>query len=127
MDSFDMVEAIISGEGLVPSIPRKNGKSSIKKGNGTLMSFESGGITFTMLGGVPDIENVIFNPPATIVKWKDGTKTVVKCGRGEVWDPEKGLAMAIAKKALGNKGNYNNIIRKWLPVAEEIKRYLNGH
>lgn len=25
------------------------------------------------------IKNVIFNDPATIVFWKDGTKTVVKC------------------------------------------------
>ena len=29
------------------------------------------------------------------------------------FDPEKGLAMAIAKKALGNKGNYYNVIAKW--------------
>ncbi len=27
----------------------------------------------------PDIEKVIFNDPATIVIWKDKTKTVVKC------------------------------------------------
>ena len=25
------------------------------------------------------IKNVIFNPPATIVFWEDGSKTVVKC------------------------------------------------
>jgi hypothetical protein len=29
------------------------------------------------------------------------------------FDPEKGLAMAIAKKALGNKGNYFNVIKRW--------------
>lgn len=29
------------------------------------------------------IDKVIFNPPATIVFWKDGTKTVVKCKEGE--------------------------------------------
>lgn len=61
---------------------------------------------------VPDIKNVIFNPPATIVMWADGTKTVVKA-INEDYDPEKGLAMAIAKKALGNKGNYFNDIKKW--------------
>lgn len=59
-----------------------------------------------------DIERVIFNEPATIVLWKDGTKTVVKAD-GDYFDPEKGLAMAIAKKALGNQGNYFNTIRKW--------------
>ena len=59
------------------------------------------------------IENVIFNEPATIVFWADGSKTVVKCGEGDNFDPEKGLAMAIAKKYLGNKGRYFNTIKKW--------------
>ena len=58
------------------------------------------------------IKNVIFNPPATIVFWEDGTKTVVKAS-WEQFDPEKGLSMAIAKKALGNEGNYFNQIKKW--------------
>lgn len=60
-----------------------------------------------------DIKKVIFNAPATIVFWEDGTKTVVKADE-EDYDPEKGLAMAIAKKSYGNKGNYFNIFKKWL-------------
>ena len=62
----------------------------------------------------PSIKNVIFNDPATIVFWDDGTKTVVKA-EGESFDPEKGLAMAISKKVLGNQGNYYNEFKKWLP------------
>lgn len=62
-----------------------------------------------------DIKKVIFNNPATIVLWMDGSKTVVKCENYEVYDPEKGLALCIAKKALGNKGNYYNAFRKHLP------------
>lgn len=58
------------------------------------------------------IKNVIFNPPATIVFWDDGTKTVVKC-QNEIFDPEKGLAMAFMKNALGNNGNYFNTVKKW--------------
>lgn len=65
------------------------------------------------------IEKVIFNDPATIVLWKDGTKTVVKVSN-EKFDPEKGIAMAIAKKALGNEGNYFNEIKKWLPEDKSI-------
>ena len=64
------------------------------------------------------IKNVIFNDPATIIHWNDGSKTVVKCGEGEVYDPEKGLAMAISKKVLGNKGNYYETFKKWLPEKE---------
>lgn len=67
------------------------------------------------------IEKVIFNDPATVVLWKDGTKTIVKCGNEDAYDPEKGLAMAIAKKALGNDGNYYEAFKKWLP--EEVKYY----
>lgn len=65
----------------------------------------------------PHITNVIFNNPATIVFWSDSTKTVVKCSDEESYDPEKGLAMCIAKKMFGNKGNYYNKIRKWLKNA----------
>ena len=69
---------------------------------------------------IPEIKNVIFNDPATIVFWEDGTKTVVKCQDGDEFDPEKGLAMAIAKKAYGNKGNYCNKMKKWLPKEEQV-------
>jgi hypothetical protein len=62
----------------------------------------------------PKIEKVLFKDPATIVFWKDGTKTVVKAQRKEKYDPEKGLVMAMVKKILGNKGNYYNEIKKWL-------------
>ena len=62
----------------------------------------------------PSITNVIFNKPATIIFWSDGTKTVVKAQDGDKFDKEKGLAMAIAKKALGNKGNYYDEIKKWV-------------
>ena len=69
------------------------------------------------------IRKVIFNDPATIVFWSDGTKTVVKCGENDIYDPEKGLAMAVAKKCLGtNKShsNYMDEFKKWLPKEEDL-------
>ena len=60
------------------------------------------------------ITKVIFNDPATIVFWSDGTKTVVKCDERDEFDPEKGLAMAICKKHFGG-GFYNDIFKKWIP------------
>ena len=59
------------------------------------------------------IKDVIFNDPATIVFWEDGTKTVVKA-KDEAFDPEKGLAMAFSKKMFGNEGNYYNNFKQWL-------------
>lgn len=64
---------------------------------------------------IPKIKDVIYNDPATIVFWEDGTKTVVKCEFSKRFDPEKGLAMAFSKKMFGNKGNYYNVFKKWLP------------
>ena len=69
----------------------------------------------------PEIINVIFNDPATIVFWSDGKKTVVKA-EGEPFDPEKGLAMAIVKKFFGtnkSKSNYNDIFKKWIPEEDK--------
>lgn len=67
----------------------------------------------------PDIERVIVNKPAVIVCWKDGTKTVVKKHKGDKWDPEKGVAMAICKRLHGNTGRYNNVIKSALEGASK--------
>lgn len=67
------------------------------------------------------IKNVIFNDPATIVFWDDGTKTVVKA-EDEAFDPEKGLAMAIVKKTMANNhGYYNEIFKKWIPEKVKVE------
>lgn len=65
------------------------------------------------------IKKVIFNDPATIVFWNDGTKTIVKTQNGEDFDREKGFAMAVAKKALGNTSKYYDEFKKW--CVEEDK------
>lgn len=77
----------------------------------TNMMFNTG-FEFVIESRPPKIKNVIFNDPATIVFWDDGTKTVVKC-ESEEFDKEKGLAMAFMKKMLGNKGRYFNEVKKW--------------
>lgn len=64
------------------------------------------------------IENVIFSNPATIVFWTDGTKTVVKCQEDDIYSEEVGLALCFAKKALGNKSNFNNVFKKWIPEVK---------
>lgn len=76
---------------------------------------------FNVIGKPVTIKRVIFNAPATIVFWSDGDKTVVKAVN-EPFDPEKGLAMAITKKLLGNnKGSYFNELKKWLPPKEVVE------
>ena len=64
------------------------------------------------------IKDVKFSGPATIVFWTDGTKTVVKCRKGDKFDPEKGIAMACAKKLMGNEDGYHKTIEKYLPKSK---------
>jgi len=65
------------------------------------------------------IRDVIFNNPATIIIWSDGTKTVVKCQSGDEYDPEHGFLLCVAKKMFGNRGGYNDIMRQWMPWLDD--------
>lgn len=60
-----------------------------------------------------EYKKIIFNDPATIILWEDGTKTVVKCGENDTYDPEKGIALCFMKKILGNKSGPLNKILKY--------------
>lgn len=60
---------------------------------------------------LPKINKVIFNDPATIVLWADGTKTVVKCFEGDVYTKWAGLAFCICKKMTGD--NFHKEFRRW--------------
>lgn len=62
-------------------------------------------------GQIPEIKKVIFNPPATIVMWEDGTKTVVKCRKGEEYSKEAGLAFCVMKKTYGSK--FHRMFKDW--------------
>lgn len=69
------------------------------------------------------IKKVIFNDPATIVFWKDGTKTIVKRQEGAEFDPEKGLAMAICRHFLCNicgLERYDGVFKRYMP--KEMKK-----
>ena len=62
---------------------------------------------------LPEIKEVLYHKPATIIFWKDGTKTVVKVQNKEKYDKEKGFVMAYLKKILGNEGNYYEEVKRW--------------
>lgn len=64
------------------------------------------------------ITKVVYNDPATIVWWSDGSKTVVRCQKGDTYSPETGLAMAICKRVFGNDNKFNKVFARWLPHDE---------
>lgn len=48
------------------------------------------------------ITKIIYNDPVTVVYWSNGQRTIVKA-HNEPFNDEKGLCMAIMKRALGSK------------------------
>lgn len=71
---------------------------------------------------MPGINRIIFNNPATIVYWADGTKTVVKT-HDEEFSEEHGLAMAFAKKVLETSYGNKNPRAGFKRLVREATRY----
>ena len=56
------------------------------------------------------VKRIIYNNPATIVFWMDGTKTVVKKAKGEKFNKYTAFCAALAKKMYGNNSRVNAIV-----------------
>ena len=66
------------------------------------------------------IKKVIYNDPATIILWKDGSKTVVKCQEGDIYNPTTGFLMCYVKKLFGNSSRrLNDLLKEWEVKDEE--------
>lgn len=93
---------------LVPRSPRGNGKESVvdRYLKARAKYLESRHQTSIY-------KKIIINPPATIVIWNDGTKTVVKATENDIYDPEKGVALCFFKKY------FNALYRQVLKEANE--------
>lgn len=71
------------------------------------------------------IERVIFNEPATIVFWSDGTKTVVKCMDGDCFSYDAGIYAATLKKIFGpSYSEYKNHIKRIIAEEVEVRREI---
>ena len=66
----------------------------------------------------PEVQRIIFHDPATIVFWKDGTKTVVKCMKNEPYSEYYGFLCALGKKIYGTNSKLTRMINKF---SEENK------
>lgn len=80
---------------------------------------------------VTAVQKVIYNDPATIIFWNDGTKTVAKCQKGDKYDPEKGFLVAYLKKQIGNNVLRNELETWVAPTLEpkeekQIMRFNTG-
>ena len=64
-------------------------------------------------------KQIIYNPPATVVFWEDGTKTVVKCAEGETYSEYYGFLAALGKKIFTTNSEINRIVKKHIPKDKE--------
>lgn len=102
-----------------------NDRGYTYRGCNDIIKFLSGWYDFEKVADHNIISRVIFNDPATIILWSDGTKTVAKTHGNDAFDPEKGFAVACAKKLLGNGGAFRTELAKWIP-AEDKRPNIEG-
>lgn len=65
---------------------------------------------------------ILIQGTATIVWWSDGTKTIVKCQKGDKMDPEKGIAMCVMKKFMGTNETHSNYLDFAKPAIAEYEK-----
>lgn len=64
------------------------------------------------------IKKIMYKPPATIVFWNDGTKTVSVCEEGDVYNKELGFVLCVLKKKYDNK-TVHEMLEKYVHTANE--------
>lgn len=72
-----------------------------------------------------DIENVIFNEPATIVTFKDGSKVCVKACEKDTFSKETGLMYALVKRLYANDIDENGYLKS-RGLGEKITKVINN-
>lgn len=76
---------------------------------------------------MPQIKDVKFNGPATIVFFDDNTKVVIKCNDTDIFDPEKAVMICVLRKALGMSGSqFKKWVGKWTKAYEEPTETWNS-
>lgn len=63
-------------------------------------------------------EKILVNGPATIVFWKDGTKTVVKLSEGDHYDEYTAYCIALTKKICGSNSKIKSIIKRTIKFGD---------
>lgn len=70
----------------------------------------------------PEALRIIPNPPYTIVLWKDGTKTIVKCTEDDNYSVGAGFAAAVVKKLYGGKNESGSAVRRYVNAHTQVPK-----
>ena len=71
------------------------------------------------------IKEVIYNDPAVIVFWSDGTKTTAKCHDVDTFDTEKGVMLCVIKKLVDSDFAVKTIEDWGTPAPGKSKKTLS--
>lgn len=66
------------------------------------------------------VKKIMHNGPATIVFWKDGTKTVVRLKEGDKYDPYAAFTAAVAKRVYGKTVKISEIVDRYSKDLKKI-------
>lgn len=80
--------------------------------------------TYGTLGNKVYIEKVLYNNPATIVFWSDGTQTRNVCPKNTLYNPDSGLAFCVLKKFMGGN-EMAKLFNDW--ELEDYRRDKNNY
>ena len=72
-----------------------------------------------------DIKQVIFNDPATIVTFSDGTKVCVKANENDNFSKEVGLMYALVKRLYANDVDENGYLKS-TGLGEKINKIIKN-
>ena len=105
-----MKRIVMFGDGIPTANPLDEIMKEVFKNHGITLDTDKHELHIKPVPGPFEIQSVLSNRKknAFTVVWADGTHTTVHCQAGDEWDDEKALAMCFTKKALGNKGNFND-------------------
>lgn len=67
-----------------------------------------------------EARKVILNPPATVVIWEDGTKTVAKARGGDPYLPVLGLMCCALRRLSHNRGRFVDRYEDLLTLMEDL-------
>lgn len=79
----------------------------------------------TIYGGYVNLNHpakAIYNPPATIVIWPTGGKTVVKCCENDIYDPMMGFLLCCLKHYIGadnDPAKFHRFLKDFGPKPEQ--------
>lgn len=89
---------------------------------GVFMSKVNPGIVIGAEGDCLTVKSIIYNNPATIVFWSDGTKTVVKRLKGTPFNKYNAFCAAVCKKLYGSNSALNKIVNSGIDQTKNKKK-----